>query len=374
VRLALTARPDARVLQADAAALGLLLMVRERIIAPAEAWASVDAWLSRSGAEWLENARRSALLFELAARAGQTEAARRFARHVPARGRSVGPTPGSHRAHRLRHRRCLMPRGWMRRMHDGAAAVIVLSAGIMIGAWGRSHRADPAALAPTPNAPLAPADTAPPAPPPGGAAGLEAPLIPAAPSFAGSYSVLPGARTAGSPEPPPFPGAPDVPIETPAIAQQAEPASPSSAEPRVKDPPRPRPAQAIPRGIALQSPLLALARPGGRVVLHGLSAGGGPIPAAIEGDWGVIGRCSDRVRIDFAVPAASAGAMRGIGRAEREPEWRVEPVVPTHVCAAATQNYQRPRTPDDTRRVTFGTAGAGGGVAGGGPGRAGRVS
>jgi hypothetical protein len=251
-----------------------------------------------------------------------------------------------------------MPRRWKRRMHDGAAAVIVLSAGIMIGAWGRSHRADPAPPAPTPDAPLAPADTAPSARPPGGAAVLEAPLIPAAPSFAGSYSVLPGARTAGSPEPPPFPGAPDMPVETPTLAQQADTAAPSSAEPRVKEPPRPRPAQAIPRGIALQSPLLALARPGGRVVLHGLSAAGGPIPAAIEGDWGVIGRCTDRVRIDFAVPAASAGAMRGIGRAQREPEWRVEPLVPTHVCAAASRNYQRPRTPDETRRVTFGMAGA----------------
>lgn len=79
-RLALSERTDARVLQADAAALGLLLMVRERIVAPAEAWASVDQWLSRSRTEWLENARRAALLLELAARAGQMEAARRFAR------------------------------------------------------------------------------------------------------------------------------------------------------------------------------------------------------------------------------------------------------------------------------------------------------
>lgn len=79
VRLAGTARLDARVLQADAAALGLLLMVRERMVAPAEAWASVEAWLPRAGTEWLEDARRAALLFELAARAGQTEATRRFA-------------------------------------------------------------------------------------------------------------------------------------------------------------------------------------------------------------------------------------------------------------------------------------------------------
>jgi hypothetical protein len=79
-RLAVSERADARALQADAAALGLLLMVRERLVAPAEAWASVDQWLSRSGTEWLENARRAALLLELAARAGQMEAARRFAR------------------------------------------------------------------------------------------------------------------------------------------------------------------------------------------------------------------------------------------------------------------------------------------------------
>jgi hypothetical protein len=79
-RLAGCARPDAWVLQADTAALGLLLMVREGLVAPAEAWASVDAWLARAGSEWLEDARRAALLFELAGRAGQTEAARSFAR------------------------------------------------------------------------------------------------------------------------------------------------------------------------------------------------------------------------------------------------------------------------------------------------------
>lgn len=94
-------------------------------------------------------------------------------------------------------------------------------------------------------------------------------------------------------------------------------------------------------------------------MLHGLPAAGGPLAAAIEGDWALIGRCTERVRIDFALPAVAAGAMRGIGRAEREPEWRAEPLVPAHVCAAASGAYQRPRPPTDAERATFGSAGAG---------------
>jgi hypothetical protein len=248
---------------------------------------------------------------------------------------------------------------WKRRMYDGAAAVIVLSLGILIGAWGRSPRGGPPNVAPEPGAPVAPAEVAQVALHPESGPVLDPPLVPPAPSFAGTYSVLPGARTAGPPDLPLFPGAPDVPVEIPTAVPRADTASPEVVSAPAAEAPRPRPAQAIPRGMALRSPLLALARPGGRVVLHGLTAGGGVLAAAIEGDWAVIGRCAERVRVDFALPAAAAGAMRGIGRAAGEPEWRAEPLVPAHVCAAASQAFQRPRPPADAQRVAFGSAGVG---------------
>jgi hypothetical protein len=72
-------RGDAWVLQTDATLNALLLMVRARQVGAADAWASVDGWLRQAGTVWVSSPRHAAVLFELAARAGHTEEARRFA-------------------------------------------------------------------------------------------------------------------------------------------------------------------------------------------------------------------------------------------------------------------------------------------------------
>jgi hypothetical protein len=81
LRLSIESDPgDTWLLQTDATLNGLLLMVRTGTAAAAEAWVIVEGWLRRGGADWVSSPRHAAVLFEIAARAGDAAYARHFAR------------------------------------------------------------------------------------------------------------------------------------------------------------------------------------------------------------------------------------------------------------------------------------------------------
>jgi hypothetical protein len=73
-------RADAWALQTDATLNALLLMVRTGSAGPAEAWATVESWVRQASTDWVSSPRQAAVLFELAARAGEAPQARTFAR------------------------------------------------------------------------------------------------------------------------------------------------------------------------------------------------------------------------------------------------------------------------------------------------------
>ena len=277
-------------------------------------------------------------------------------------------------------------------VRQAAGALLLLSVGIVVGTYvpargsaapaetadARPRAADTAAASPAHPAPVAsaPAPAAPEASVPP-APGYEPFLAGSpAPGFGGEYAVLRGAQTAGdpvpqaSPPPPPtIPSAPTSPVQadTTAAGPAARTAPPAPAArtappaPAAPEPFRPSPARGIPRGVALRYPLLAIARPGGRVAFHDLGVASGPTPAGIEGEWAVIGRCDRTVRLDFALPSRRAGELRAIGRADAAGGWSVEPVVARQACAPAAERYQRPHPPTEEERVAFGPAGAGAG-------------
>lgn len=71
--------PEAWAQQTEATLNALLLLVRTRQASAAEAWATVSSWMEEAGTSWIATARHAAVLFELAARAGEIGEARRFA-------------------------------------------------------------------------------------------------------------------------------------------------------------------------------------------------------------------------------------------------------------------------------------------------------
>jgi hypothetical protein len=73
-------RADAWAVQTDATLNALLLMVRTGSAGAAEAWATVESWVRHAGTDWVTSPRQAAVLFELAARAGEAPQARTFAR------------------------------------------------------------------------------------------------------------------------------------------------------------------------------------------------------------------------------------------------------------------------------------------------------
>ena len=193
-----------------------------------------------------------------------------------------------------------------------------------------------------------------------------------APAFGGEYAVLRGAETAGetvpraTPPPAAIPAAPALPVESERAAAARHGDTAAAASSTARSAPerfRPSPAQGIPRGIALGNPLLAMARPGGRVAFHDLGVRGGPTPAGIEGEWAVIGRCDTPLRVEFALPARRAGELRAIGRADESAGWSVEPVVARQACAAAAERYRRPQAATESERAAFAAAAAGAGFA-----------
>ena len=101
-------------------------------------------------------------------------------------------------------------------------------------------------------------------------------------------------------------------------------------------------ADLIEDGVALTTPLLAVLREGGRVVLYDPRAGGSPgLPRDIEGGWAWLGDCQ-RFRIDAAQGAGSeAGDVRGIGRGSGSP--RLGWAVPARGCARATRRLRVPQ-------------------------------
>jgi hypothetical protein len=262
-----------------------------------------------------------------------------------------------------------------------ATATLLLSLGITIGSYARPRGAAP------PDQPSGkPARAVQPAPArrqdstvanqvaPGAmpsAPGFQPFLVAAPrPDFGGAYAVLRGAETSGEhvpqPQPfspPPLPAVPPAP-ETAVATATSSPAGPDTAGPRSASSAetgperfRPSPAQGIPRGIALRHPLLALARPGGRVAFHDLGLRGTPTPAGIEGEWAVIGRCERTMRIDFALPSRRAGELRGIGRSMGSGGGNVEAVVPRQACAAATDRFSPARVASESDRARLGGAG-----------------
>lgn len=264
-----------------------------------------------------------------------------------------------------------------------AAALLLVSVGVIVGSYAPARGSSRATAPGTLRQPVTPRprQAAPPAPaqPRGPAADLDPGLPPAPgyesvlagsprPEFGGEYAVLRGAETAGQPAPqaaaPPvatIPSAPSVPVsggDPPDRELTADPSARPAPEPF-----RPSPAQGIPRGIALSYPLLAVARPGGRVALHDMGLRGGPTPAAIEGEWAVIGRCGDPLRLEFALPTRRAGELRAIGRAESAAGWTVEPVVARQACAPAAERYARSHPASTEERGAFGAAGAEAGFA-----------
>lgn len=260
----------------------------------------------------------------------------------------------------------------------GAIAVVLLSAGIVIGTTFRSRAPRPTGIERPDSAlpgrrPLVKPESASatedrePTP-------VVRPAIPSAPgfepfetgepapAFGGEYAVLRGAEGVGAP---PRPASPDgVAFE----AARAEPAGGTpedggEVETTLSARSRPSPAQGIPRGIAMRIPLLGISRPGGRVVFHDLGGHDGPAPSGIEGEWAVLGRCERIVRVEFGLPAHSFGELRAIGRSGGD-GWGVEPVVPRQACEAASERFVRPHAATAAERAALA------GIAAGEPGAA----
>jgi hypothetical protein len=81
------------VLQVDSTLDALLLEVRARPVQAAASWAVVDRWLESAGGAWIRTSRHAAILYELAVRAGQREAALRFRDRVFELAKRGDPLP-----------------------------------------------------------------------------------------------------------------------------------------------------------------------------------------------------------------------------------------------------------------------------------------
>lgn len=146
-----------------------------------------------------------------------------------------------------------------------------------------------------------------------------APSLPEVPEPAPANGVISGASTAAMP-PAPMPPAP-------AAEPEEEEVAPA---PRV----RRSPAGSIRASRAAELPLLAARRGSGRIVFHEIATGG-TAGAELEGEWAVVGRCGQRLRLDLAQPARHAGAPRGVGvDVSSSGEWESAVAVPGQACSA----------------------------------------
>jgi hypothetical protein len=105
-----------------------------------------------------------------------------------------------------------------------------------------------------------------------------------------------------------------APVVLPPTPMPPAPTAATLEEGEVAPAPRVRrsPASSIRASRAAELPLLAVRRGSGRIVFHE-SATGGTAGAELEGEWAVVGRCGQRLRLDLAQPARQAGAPRGVG-------------------------------------------------------------
>ena len=239
-----------------------------------------------------------------------------------------------------------------------ALLAAVLLAGVAVGGWLAGD-----ARAPAPATAAAVAEQAPrPQPTPGQAGGVEA--VPDAPAAtrqgsptswpaAGTYAPVAGSwvegggsrRSADT-----LMAAPELPGGREPVAGGASEAGPEEAAPveaAETRPPTPRRAEISDQGaaeriedpVALATPLLAVQRDGGRVVLYEPRAGGTVgLSREIEGGWGWLGDCR-RFRIDIAMgPSREAGTVRAVGRGTGAA--RVGWAVPVRGCARASRRLR----------------------------------
>jgi hypothetical protein len=156
-----------------------------------------------------------------------------------------------------------------------------------------------------------------------------------------------------------LPDAPAVPVG-PAPRGESAAVEPATQAQRAADvpaerAPEPRPVRRSPAAglraaAAAELPLLAVRRGSGRIVFHELAAGG-TAGAELEGEWAVVGRCGERLRLDLAQPARSAGAPRGVGvDVSGAGAWDAAVAVPAQGCRAARTLHPRRPTPADRER------------------------
>jgi hypothetical protein len=225
---------------------------------------------------------------------------------------------------------------------------------------------EPRAAAPAPPVQATPVDSAAPA----------APAAPATPTDwmdlgpvepGRSYAPVGGPTSADEPALAPAPSLPAAAAEPRAEPPRAE--APRPAEARVQapvpvvsvaiedsvgepaaPPVRRSPARSIRASRAAEMPLLAVRRGSGRIVFHEI-APGGTAGAELEGEWAVVGRCGQRLRLDLAQPARVAGAPRGVGVDLSSGEWEAAVAVPGQGCAAA--RLLRPRRASAAERARY---------------------
>jgi hypothetical protein len=254
------------------------------------------------------------------------------------------------------------------------ATLIVAAIGIALGATvprgGASAAPTLRAVAFTPRQQRAVA----PAPPPVQAAPVDstAPAVPATPADwmdlgpvepGRSYAPVGGPTSADEPALAPAPSLPLVAEAPRAEQQRAEAPRPAEApgpvvsvpikdsvdEPAVP-PVRRAPAKSIRASRAAEMPLLAVRRGSGRIVFHEI-APGGTAGAELDGEWAVVGRCGQRLRLDLAQPARVAGAPRGVGVDLSSGEWQAAVAVPGQGCSAT--RLLRPRRASAAERARY---------------------
>jgi hypothetical protein len=187
-----------------------------------------------------------------------------------------------------------------------------------------------------------------------------------------SYAPVGGPTTLDEPALAPAPSLPVVPeppatgvssgaapLAMPSAPMPPAPAAAAPEEEEVAPAPRVRrsPAGLIRATRAAELPLLAVRRGSGRIVFHEI-APGGTAGAELEGEWAVVGRCGQRLRLDLAQPARNAGAPRGVGvDVSSSGEWESAVAVPAQGCSAG--RILTPRRASGVERSRFATAAGG---------------
>jgi hypothetical protein len=151
-----------------------------------------------------------------------------------------------------------------------------------------------------------------------------------------------------------------APVATPPAPMPPTPAATAPEEEEAAPAPRVRrsPAGSIRASRAAELPLLAVRRGSGRIVFHEI-APGGTAGAELEGEWAVVGRCGQRLRLDLAQPARQAGAPRGVGvDVSSSGEWEAAVAVPGQGCSAGRTLTPRRATAAERRRFAASAGGS----------------